>query len=317
MVLLWAFAAGCGQRSEPPVRISAANEQLVKICKDDYGFEPVVKPLKNTLWVYVPMSEAMIALKASEAGPSKSDKKETKLTVKFLESVFTDGKFVVRYDIGMSDGYTKDPGYGLPYTDEFKTVQREVITAVGRAYADVEVMPDSKKLLMKVAGDADNTSPEHQRLAHSYVKTEQVPEFVVIVIADILNGLESRLTVYLPDLVRGSTDQLFMEEYTKRLVPDEIFGDDKIKMDSDGSHLDIKEMTWGDFLAMQILHRVRFKYTQSDKKPSDDPADEILNAAAQATGAYQFTAFDGVELHDLAEGKHFSFAPGQVGTFKK
>ena len=292
---------GCGQTPPlQPVDLSAVNERLINICKKDYNFEPVVKALKNTVWIYVPMKDPMVAIKASEAGPSKSDKREIKLTTKFLESSFVDNKFVIRYDIGMSDSYTKDPGYGLPYTEEYTAMQRNIIAAVGRAYSDVETLPAGRNMLVQAAGGQP---------------TDHGPEFAVIVIADVLNGMESRFTVYLPDLLRGMSDQSFFEEYAKRLAADEIYGHDIIKGDFTGRHLDVKEMTWGDFLAKQILHRIRFKYTQSDFKPSGDATDEILAAVAQTTSAYSFTDFTSIELNDLADGKKYSFDQKQLQTF--
>lgn len=190
--------------------------------------------------------------------------------IQYLDVNFAGQKFLVQYDIGKIKKYTKDPGYTSTYSDKYQEKQRNLLTSVFRAYADVP--------------------------------TEQVPQFFVLVIADITKGLETKTIFHFGDFKRAMSDQSFYEEFTRRTVSDEPKGNTTIIGDSEGRHLEITEVTWPEFLSKQIQYRIRVKYQYSSFPPGPNTPQEIADIAAAVTGAYNFTEYSGIVLEDLNAG---------------
>ena len=279
----------------------------------------VLKPLDNTLWVYIPLEKPMIEVKASDQPPAPlTDKATEKTNIDFIDGNFENGTFKIEYDIGKSKKYGADFGYSSALSEEYQTKQRNAFTSIYRAYVDVEEVP-GQGILKKVEGDVDYEGSQknltHKTLAHAYVKTEKVPDFFVVVIADISTGLERKITFYFSDLKRSMTDQFFYEEYAKRIIADNPVGNKSIVGDREGKHLDIQEETWPNFLTKQILNRIRFRYLLSEFPPSDNPEDEILKIVNETTSAYGFEDFQSVELNDLHTDKKYLFDKSQLKTF--
>ena len=107
--------------------------------------------------------------------------------------------------------------------------------------------------------------------------------------ADIVNGLEARTWLHLNDLKRAYTDQTFHGEYAKRVISEQPFGDPAIIGDALGSHVDFKYISMPEFLSKQMIFRINFKYTRSAFPPTSTPKEEILKAAAETVGSYDFT----------------------------
>ena len=152
--------------------------------------------------------------------------------------------------------------------EKFQNSQRDLVMAVGRAFVDT----DKKEL----------------------------PEFFVIVLADIKNGIMAKMTFAFKDLSRMMQDPFFQEEFMQRLIVDYPQGNAKIIGDKTGANLDIVDLTWTDFLAKQIVYRMNYRYTRSAFPPSSDPKQEILNAVADSFRSYEFKDYGGLILHDLA-----------------
>ena len=74
-------------------------------------------------------------------------------------------------------------------------------------------------------------------------------------------------------------------------------------------------MTWGEFIAKQIIYRIQYKYTRSDHKPSDDTKFEILKAANASINAYNFDQFSSIILHDLATDSEDTIVKSQLKDF--
>ena len=279
----------------------------------------VLKPLDNTLWVYIPLEKPMIEVKASDQPPAPlTDKATEKTNIDFIDGKFENGTFKIEYDIGKSKKYGADFGYSSALSEEYQTKQRNAFTSIYRAYVDVDEVP-GQGTLKKAEGDVDYAGSEknltHKTLVHSYLKTEKVPDFFVVVIADVITGLERKITFYFSDLKRSMTDQFFYEEYAKRIIADNPVGNKSIVGDREGKHLDIQEETWPNFLTKQILNRVRFRYLLSEFPPSDNPEDEILKIVNETTSAYGFEDFQSVELNDLHTDKKYLFDKSQLKTF--
>jgi hypothetical protein len=261
------FITGCGPSpvNEKKIASSEAYTKFLQIAKEDYNLEPVTHWVKNTLWIYLPITESLFDLKAKDASPT-NDQPSEKYNIQFIDGAYQDRRFVITYDIAKARVYPKDYGYGTSYSQEYQHKQRNLMTAITRAFENAQ----------------------------------EKPEFLVIVIADINKGIELKMTVAYQDLDRASKDQTFYEEYAYRAVLTPPQGNTAIIDDKTGTHLDYKPVAWPDFLAKQIVYRIQFKYQQSSFPPTDTPEQTILSAVAQTLKAYNFTDYAGVVLRNLA-----------------
>jgi hypothetical protein len=242
---------------------------------------------------------------ASKQGPVKPSAAQAKPTIKFIDAEFSQNSFQLRYDIALEKSYVGSNGIETQYSEELRAKPGYLLLAVGGAYAEVEKKPGSNGYVEKVAGDVDfmgkRKNAAHKELVHAHVKTEYVPDFFVVVIADIKTGFAMRTYFYLQDLRRATQDPGFIEEYGKRIVSEQPVGHEMIIEDKKGAHLEARDLTWPEFLAKQIVHRANFKYTQSSFPPSPDTRNELLKVVAETVGAYDFKDFDSVTLKDMGK----------------
>jgi len=278
--------AGCGKVEPPALTLSAAEHNLKKICAEEYQLEITVRPAGKTVRVYLPVKESFFEFKAEEKkNPDQPTDPQDIRAINFFAARFSNRDLVIDFDIRPTRQYPKQSGLSSAYTEKFQADQRDLLTAIVRIYGDV---------------------PEQAR-----------PDFFVVIIADILKGLEMRLTFYLPDLMRATVDPSFTEEYSKRVIADEAKGNSTIIGDESGRHLESGDITWQDFLSKQLYSRLRFKYQNSSFPPQDSDVNEILRVVHDTVTAYNFTAFDGVKLRDLSAGKTYDFRKEQLNTFSQ
>ena len=313
-LLLALSLCGCFQRpideavSQP---LSDPEKKLIEICRKDYGLNIVLRRMANTLWIYVPTEDQFLHLKVSEDGPKPDQPPDAALAVHFIDVDYKNKSFTVRYDISMTKKSTKDPGYSLQYVESFSNLRRQIPTAISQAFADVEENERTGRLQERVEGDVDygdsQKQASHKTLVQSYVKTGSVPDFFVIVIADIKNGLESTMTFYFKDLRRGMTDPSFTEEYTRRIITEDPTGNAAIIGDKLGRHVKFDNLTWPKFLSKLIAYRVKFKFAVSSNKPSDDIDREVLTVAATTLDIYPFSGYYALLLENLDTQKEFTY----------
>ena len=240
-------------------------KKFIEICQNEYNLPVVVNPLKNTVWIYLPQKENILELKAAEQKSADSNQAKESVSIKFLDGKFTDGVFQLEYDIAPSKTYTQNYGYANQYSEPYQKNYRNLLTIIYRSFSD---FPNS-------------------------------PDFFILVIADINNGIEIKTTLYLKDLLRGTSDQSFQEEYVKRMIVNYPVGNVDIVGDDTGGHINYQELTWPEFLIEQALYRLRFQYKQSSFPPSSDTKKEILQIIKETLEAYHFEDFDAIELNDL------------------
>ncbi len=266
---------GCAAPPAPSRKLSDAEKKLIEICKNEYKFDVVLKSLDNTVWIYLPKTESFLDLKANEKGAQSSSEPKESVSIKFLDGNFTDRTFKLEYDIGPVKTYAKDYGFSTQFNEQYQKDQRNILTAVYRAFSDLRV--------------SDPNAPTDVK----------APNFFIIVIADITKGIEARIIFYFKDLLRGMSDPLFQEEYTKRFISDYPSGNQAIIGDKEGTHLNVEELTWPNFLIKQILYRIQYKYQRSAFPPSAETEMEVLKVIKETLEAYQFEDFNTVELRDL------------------
>ncbi len=279
---------GCSKPPTPPVTLTQAHEKFLKLLDEEYELDVVTRALNNTMWIYLPMEEDLFNFKASQEGAKYATEATKTHAVNFVDGQFEDHVFKIQFDITPSKKYAKTFGYSTGYSKPYSAKQRKILTALSRSYFEVE------------ENSRDN----------------KVPDFFVMVIADITKGIETKMLFHFKDLKRGMLDPSFYEEYTRRIVVEDTTGHTDIIGDRAGKHLDFEEITWPLFLTKQILYRIRVKYQRSNFPPSENTAEELLKIAAKTLEAYDFTDFRSVELHNLDNDTVNTVSKSELEKFK-
>ena len=265
--LLLSVLIGCGQNL-PPAKtpLAAVHQKFIKIYEEEIKEAVVLKEIGQTLWIYLPMKENLIEVKAASQLKVDAKKPETKPVVRYLEGIFKNQSFHIDYDIASNKTYNKSYGYASSYSEAYQNKQRRLFDALQRCYLEADLPP----------------------------------QFIVYIIADTTNGVESENILYFKDLKEAMT--VSQEEYLKRAIS-ELRGNPNIMDDAKGRHLKYVEITMPDFLMKQIINRVNFKYQRSSFPPAADTVSEIKNILTETFQAYEFRDFQSVELNDLDAGK--------------
>lgn len=274
------LTAGCTPQDTALLSRSEAHEKFVEICREELGSEPVTRMFSNTFWVYVPVEE-LFDFKASPKLPPGFADTPKNFSVEYLDGAFQDGTFVIEYDIVTATKAPKDHGYTTTYSEAYNKLQNNILSALSRAFFDAD----------------------------------EAPEFIVFIVADIKRGIETKSVFYLGDFRRYMSQTMPYDEYAKRHLSD-TSGDQKIVGDHSGKHLEFKDITWPEFLAQQIVNRVRFKYQRSDFAPTGTIEDEILKSVGEAVEAYDFADFEGMTLINLRERKTYEFQKRDLERFE-
>ncbi len=278
-LLIIIFVAGCSSKEKQPFTKLEAGQKFVKLLENDYGLQPVVRWLENTLWIYVPNENPLYQIAGSKK-PSCPVKKT--YTIQYANVNFNNNIFEVEYDIVPATKLLPSKGMSTKYSPEFNEQYRNVTSAISR----------------------------------TFFNSENPPEFIVLVAADILNGLQAKTIFHTLDLKKYFSQALPPDEYALR-AKTESSGNEKIIGDKEGKYLEIKEISMPEFLAKQMAYRISFKFQNSDFPPEKSIDDEILNAITKTLQAYNFNNFSEVVLKDLREGNEKSFSKDQINTLRK
>lgn len=281
---------GCAKKEPPDIAtLPQASQKFIELAKSEYNLEVVLYPVQNTLWVYLPLEEHFLDLKASAEGPQSSAGASESAVINFLDGRFEKDAIVLRYDIGLTKSYAKSYGYKTAYTEQYQKKQQNLLTALYRSYG---------------------------QSAASSTEDGGIPEFFVTTAADIINGLELTTLVHWGDLKRVFEDQSFREEYSRRAVSDYPVGNTAAIGDKEGRHLNVHAVSWPEFITRQMVYRIQYKYQQSSFPPSEDTKGEILAIAAETAGAYAFTDFHSVILHDLRTGTTAAIPRAELNNYR-
>ena len=306
--ILFIIFSGCSKKTpEKKIKhkelpITSAQQKLINICKNDYQLNIITKSYADTLWIYLPVHKSFIQIKATQDGPKNERDSKEKQTIHFLDGQFEDNMFKIQYDISSILSYKKSFGYSSTTTKEYQKNQRNILTAINRAYASVGKSissEENKKNIIKNITDQSTEKNPNNVINPRIKKTKNPPDFFVIVLADTLSGIKTTTYIAYTDLKRVMQDPYFQEEYIKRAVTEQPIGNKDIIDDETGTNLESYNLTWGEFLIKQMLHRINFKYTQSAFPPSEKPYLEILNIADTTTSTYGFNDFTGLQLENL------------------
>jgi len=276
--------------------------KLKETLEKEYEIHPAITLTDNTLWIYVPLEKRVVELVATGFG-MEIDEKSKGVTAHYINGTYPDRTIDVAYDIGPNRRH-RMLGYDFRYPAYIQDVQRNILTSIARAYSDVEEVPGENRYVISVAGDVEKLDHReditHKKLVQSYVKTDSVPDFFIIILSDIVQGFELRMTISFLDLHRVMQDPTFTEEYTKRAISDQPAGNKDIIGDKVGSHIDYTPLTWGAFIAKQAAYRVQLEYNKLIRDiPKEEKINLLLKSIRNATAAYTFTDFDSILLRNL------------------
>lgn len=314
--ILCFLLTGCSRPKPPIVTLSAAAEYFQKICREEYKYNVKIIPSGKTLWIYVPLTDGIVSLRAAPKNDAPKAPAEKGWTINFIEGVFDRGQksFNISYDITQSKRYDKTATYQNKYSEDFTKKQRDILTAVTRAYFDVGT---NIKVPLKVGtsktDDSSNESLAEKMKPDPKILEETPPDFFVLVFADIKRGVAIKGTSYFQDMKMALSYQpaLTSEEFGKRYV-NELYGDEELIGDSDGTHLKVSDIRLEDFLAKQIENRVKFAFAQSDFTPEGEVRDHIWEIVSETFRLYQFHAFEKIKLNDLQDGKESIYDKSQL-----
>ncbi|VAW14898.1 hypothetical protein MNBD_BACTEROID05-906 [hydrothermal vent metagenome] len=306
--LIICLALGLGGCSNPNnaegIKPTEAQKELVELLQSDYEIPVIAKTFPDTLWIYLPLKESFFQLKTSDSKSTIIKEVQTSQVINFLEAKAQEKDLIIDYDIGPMRSYPKDLGYSSAYTEKFQRMQQNILQGISRVYANVEETDDNQ-YAETIAGDRSfkdaKKNKTHKDLVRSFIPSKNIPSFAVLIFADIITGIELKVTFHIGDLLRAQHDQGFYEEYSRRFIYDQPRGDKSIIGDTTGDHIQYKDLSWHQFLAQQIQSRVNFKYTQSKFPPSDNPKAEIIEIIAQTLAGYSFEDFDQFVLTDLVK----------------
>jgi len=300
---------GCAKKSSKPKDrerpLTTAQQKLIDICKKDYKLDIITKSYDNTLWIYLPTDKSFIEFKANKEGPKVVREAKEIHAINFVDGQFENNVFNIQYDISLSRNYGKSFGYTSATTAKYQADQRNILTAIFRAYGPIGKPIDRDEYRKTVLKDMVDPDPIKNAKNKDYdpylIKTQKAPSFFVVVLADISLGMETKAFITFSDLERAMHDPSFQEEYAKRTVIEQPVGHTSIVGDKEGKHLETYDMTWGNFLAKQIVYRINFKYTRSAFPPSNETVKEILTIVKKALSSYKFDDYISVRLQDLRD----------------
>jgi len=284
--LLLLSSPGCSNKTDDTLTLEGADLKFQEIITEEFKNPAVLKRNEQTLWIYYPTYDEIVALVVSSGSgaiPSEGD-----IKLRPLECFYKNKNFNIKYGIFDAAPCFKYAGYGMNYTEHFQKLQQNLMSAIQRSYLNVE----------------SNTNTSH------------LPEFIVLVIADITTGIKFESIYFFNDLklTLGPAPYITGEEYLLRTIS-ELRGDKKIIKDLQGKHLDYHDITMAEFLSKQIVNRINFKFERSDFPPMNELKDEILTIVATTLKIYDYQEYQNIILENLNDDLPLKIEPHELESY--
>ncbi len=182
-------------------------------------------------------------------------------------------------------------------------------------------------------------------LSRVVLSSDKSPDFYALVAADIKVGMDYTLIGYVLDIKKAYAGFIPSTELDRRYVM-KLINESKSVEDKIGSHLQVFDINFNDFLAEQISQRVNAKFQgeelvkyfkvnsvqgqyknknlilQYDIKqifPTKEPIDiqqEILKIVAYCVSTYEFKDFNQIGLTDLNSGNEVMLGQAALANIK-
>lgn len=315
---------GCDQKITEDIEIPStpAHDKLRTLLAEEYDILAYTRAFDNTLFIYIPLEKPFLSIGSSKEGPQKSEKRNASVALHYFDGTQIENNLLFKYDIGNSISYSENNGIITEFDDIYQSITQKLMSALTRAYGNIERAVDSYHYIERITGDRDfmdelAEEKRNQLVQSNVLFKNHVPDFIVYVVADITTGIAFKTTAYLQDLRRvyHYQDAGFTEEFQKRVITDQI-GNKKIQGDKEGLFWDNHDVTWNEFLVKQIIHRVKFKYQRSDHKPKNTDPYLLQDLAMETLQAYPFRSYNKVVFENMEDGKSFSFTKSEVPPYK-
>ena len=250
---------GCSASTSPTYTRDNIIPSIESICKKEYGLNVRARLTGDTVWVYVPVEDLFVP-------NDKPDKHTEKFTVPTLQYVPRDTTMRFEYAVTAVPPKEKqqDFKYNKPVIDKVNGVWRVL-----------------RRIILSVDGS----------------KNDQ-PKFYCMVTADIKSGIEVSEIFYYMDIKKVSYEYISVDEYQHRIIEDTGFGT-YIIGDKEGMHLKYRNISMKEFIAWQIMHRVRLKFEKPEVEPGADVDKEVTKIIGETMKIYDFKDFDAAELANL------------------
>lgn len=323
LILTLCSVAGCSQPQQPEISTTPAHQKLINLLETEYKVPAVTRAFANTLWIYIPLDKSFLSIASSKDGPAKSDQRQESIALRYFDGEQVGSDFEFKYDIGTAVSYEESNGITTEFDDTYQSISQKLMSALTRAYGNIELKVGTHEYIEKIAGDrefVDEIAEENRnRMVQSHVITQsKVPDFIIFVIADIDKGIEFKNIAYLQDIRRvyQFQDPGFSEEYVKRVITEQI-GHKVIINDTEGKHLNYRDLTWNEFLIKQIINRVKFKFTRSSFKPQTTDPGILKDLALETLQAYPFRDYDKIIFRNLETKDTFSLQKSEIPPFRE
>ncbi len=260
LVLLLACILGCTSSTKPTYLKENIDQAVGDLAKKEYKIDVKAKLVGSTLWVYMPVEDML----------AKSDK-PIKYTERFSvddnRAGFEGGGFKVAYAIkNVPEKKEKQQDYKY---------NKEIVDKISNVW----------KIMRRVLFSSERSK-------------DKEPKFFCLVIADIKNGFEIKEVFYALDLKKVSYDFISWTEYQHRAIDETNVSADIIG-DKEGLHLDYKDISLEEFLAMQIKHRIKLKFQKPEVDKNIDIDKEVLKIVVYTIKIYGLHDFKEVQLDNL------------------
>ncbi len=252
--------AGCSSSTAPTFLKENFADAVRDICQKEYHLEVKTRLVGTTLWIYLPLENLLVK-------SDKPDKYVEKFKVEENKGSFEDGV--------LSFAYLIKP---VPEKDKYQEYKydKKVIEKINNVWT----------VLRRVLFSTDRSRQEE-------------PRFFSFVVADITNGIEISQLFYYLDIKKVTYGYISWGEYQHRTIQDSGLVPDAID-DRGGAHLNYHDVTFEEFLAGQIMHRIRLKFQKPEVDSKADIDKEIMKIAIYVLKTYGFHDFTRLQLKDLA-----------------
>ena len=266
ILVITCLFSGCSSSAAPTYLKKNITQAIQDICKKEYKFEVRAKSTGRTLWVYMPTEKMFAAVSPKD----KPQKYTERFSVDQNKAAFENEDMKLAYDIKAIPEQEKTSEY--TYDKDFMSRLNNIMVIIRRVLFSTER------------------------------KKSAEPDFICIVAADIKNGFEMREISYYQDLKKVSYGLMGVEEYQHRTIQ-ELNVEPKAVGDREGSYLDYKDIKLADFIADQIEHRIKLKFSKPEVKKDADIDKEIMKAAILTIKAYDFKDFSEADFENLLTNK--------------
>jgi hypothetical protein len=267
---------GCGFKEDKLYSKDEAETKFVQICRDEYNWDVNTKFIGNTFWIYLPYQKDIFRFEANRFAQT------TRCAVGHVEGDFSDRRFYFEYEVMSLSKSPEDKGYTQNFVEEIHEDFNNLWNVIYRVYFNAE----------------------------------EQPEFFVIVMADIKNGVEMIQTMYNKDLKKGYDSIFSPDEFSKRILRD-IKGSLAIINDKTGRHLTYGTTNLSQFLTKQIVQRIQFESVAINSKLCSAPEDEILKIISYCIRTYEFGDFSEATLKNLSSGSQITISRSDLEEIKE